>query len=139
MADVSIDSSLVKTSSSNTNLKIAGISGGAFEAGQPLALNGANKLVVCDNDAVAPANVLVGVALCSCAGADQPCYYAPTDANFEPGFVPTQGETYVVSSVAGAICPIADLGSGDTVNYVGTGKAAGKLDLFCRASGVAKP
>lgn len=139
MANVSITASAVKTSSSSSNLKVAGISGAAFTAGQPLyqAVNG--KLAPCGNNAVAPANTLKGIALDSCPGADQPCFYCPADANFEPGFTPTEGETYVVSSDVGAICPLSDLGSADTVNYVGTGKASGKLDLFCRASGITKP
>lgn len=139
MADVVIVPASVKTSSSSSSLKKAGISGGAFLAGQPLYLTGGGKLATCGNNAVAPGSTLKGIALCSCPGVDQPCYYADVDADFEPGFTPTQGETYVVSSTVGAICPIGDLGTLDYVNIIGVGKAAGKLQLECHATGIAKP
>lgn len=139
MADVVITAANVKTSSASATLKKQGISASAFLAGQPLYLNGSNKLAPCGNNGVTPVDTLKGVALCSCPGPDQPCYYADVDADFTPGFPTTVGETYVVSSTVGAICPIADLGTLDTVNYVGVGKAANKLQLNCNATGITKP
>lgn len=139
MGNVSITASAVKTSSSSAALKTAGVSASAFTAGQPLYLTAGNKLAPAGAAEVSPLNQLKGIALCSCPGADQPCYYAKEDEDFNPGFTPVVGETYVVSHTIGAICPIGDLGASDEVNYIGVGKAGGKLSLKCYATGIAKP
>lgn len=50
----------------------------------------------------------------------------------------TVGATYVVSTTAGAIAPIADLGTGDYVTILGVASAADTLLLNIDVTGVAK-
>lgn len=138
MADLSITASSVKTSSANPTLKIQGVSGSAFTAGQTLYKDTAGKLNPGDVNA-AGKKTIAGIALCSCPGADQPAWYAKKDDSFNPGATTVVGTTYVASNTPGGICPIADLTTGDDVVYVGTGKAGNLLDLDVEATGIAKP
>ena len=50
----------------------------------------------------------------------------------------TVGTTYVVSTTAGGIAPLADLGSGDFVTILGTASAAGVLPLSIERTEIAK-
>lgn len=138
MADLTVTPASVKTSSSSPTLKLQGISGAAFLAGQTLYKDVANKLQPGDVNASGK-KTIAGIALCSCPGADQPCWYAKRDENFNPGATTVVGTSYVASNTPGGICPIADLTTGDDVVYVGTGKAGNLLDLDVEATGIAKP
>ena len=139
MADVTVTPANVKLSSTNPTLRKFALSGAAVIAGQSIAKNSSGKAVPFDADAASPVNVLVGVALCSAPGTDQPIWYSDRDSDFDGGFTATQGETYVGSDTPGGICPVGDLDPGDAVNYVGTGKSTGKIDLNVDATGIAKP
>lgn len=138
MADLSITPATVKTSSTNPQLKIAGISGAAFDAGDTLYKDTSNKLQKGDVNASGKKEI-IGIALCSCPGADQPCFYCKLDSAFNPGATTVVGTVYVGSATPGKICPIADAASGDDLVYIGTGAAGNLLDLDVDATGIAKP
>ena len=60
-------------------------------------------------------------------------------STLDVGATLTIGETYVVSSNAGAIAPIGDLTTGNCVTILGTAITAGKLPLNIIPGTVAKP
>lgn len=78
----------------------------------------------------------VGVALNDSAD-DQPVFYAiGGDVTYNAGM--TVGTVYCVSgNAAGAIAPVADLGSGDFVTVLGVASTTSNLKLTPAASGVA--
>lgn len=49
------------------------------------------------------------------------------------------GQTYVLDTTNGGICPITDLGAGETVVIIGTAVSAAMLKLAINNSGVAVP
>lgn len=115
-----------------------GTSGGAFVAGDLVAKNSNSDIVQSDANGASPINKPVGIALNSCPGAGQPCYYT-AEAPAVEGFTTTQGIVYVASATPGKICPAADEVSGNTVTYVGIGDAANKLAVRLHVPGIAVP
>jgi len=136
MADLSITAADVKKT--DTTLIAEGIAGGTVTAGQPVYRDStaSNKLKAADADALASA-AAVGIALHG-ASADQPLKYA-IGGNLTLSSVMTVGAVYVVSTTAGGIAPVADLGSGDYVTLLGIATTATNLKISISVSGIAKP
>lgn len=51
------------------------------------------------------------------------------EGDYNPGATVTVGTTYVVSATKGAICPIADLTTGDYVTIIGTASTASNIPI----------
>jgi hypothetical protein len=135
MADLTITAANVKKTDST--LITEGIAGATITAGQPVYKDStaSNKLKPADADVLASA-AAVGIALHG-ASADQPLKYA-TSGNLALGAVMTAGAVYVVSTTAGGIAPVADLGSGDFVTLLGIATSTSNLKLSISVSATAK-
>ena len=135
MADLTITAANVKKTDST--LITEGIAGATITAGQPVYKDStaSNKLKPADADVLASA-AAVGIALHG-ASADQPLKYA-TGGNLTLGAVMTAGAVYVVSTTAGGIAPVADLGSGDYVTLLGIATSTSNLKLSISVSATAK-
>ncbi len=127
MADLSITAANVKLVSGPTERGIAGV---AITAGQVLYQEDASKkMKLSDNDnATAEVRAIKGVAL-HAAAADQPITYAKNGAIVDFGAIFTAGVEYYVSGTAGAICPRADVTTGDDPIRVGMAKTTSRLEL----------
>ena len=135
MADLSITAADVKKT--DTTLIAEGIAGGTITAGQPVYKDStaSNKLKAADADVLASA-AAVGIALHG-ASNDQPLKYA-IGGNLTLSSVMTAGAVYVVSTNAGGIAPVADLGSGDYVTLLGIATSATNLKISISVSATAK-
>jgi hypothetical protein len=135
MADLTITAADVKKTDST--LITEGIAGATITAGQPVYKDStaSNKLKPADADVLATA-AAVGVALHG-ASADQPLKYA-TSGNLTLSAVMTAGAVYVVSTTAGGIAPVADLGSGDYVTLLGIATSTSNLKISISVSATAK-
>ena len=104
--------------------------------GKSLYLKAADgKYWLADADALATA-ACVGIAITP--GAADEYGIMVEEGPLDLGATLTVGATYVVSTTAGGIAPIADLGSGDFTTILGVAVTSGKLDLKIYQSGVAK-
>ena len=135
MADLTITVADVKKTDSTSIAE--GIAGATITAGQPVYKDStaSNKLKPADADVLASA-AAVGIALHG-ASADQPLKYA-TSGNLTLSAVMTVGAVYVVSTNAGGIAPVADLGSGDYVTLLGIATSTSNLKLSISVSATAK-
>jgi hypothetical protein len=135
MADLTITVADVKKTDSTSIAE--GIAGATITAGQPVYKDStaSNKLKPADADVLASA-AAVGIALHG-ASADQPLKYA-TSGNLTLSAVMTAGAVYVVSTNAGGIAPVADLGSGDYVTLLGIATSTSNLKLSISVSATAK-
>lgn len=135
MADLSITAADVKKT--DTTLIAEGIAGGTVTAGQPVYKDStaSSKLKAADADVLATA-AAVGIALHG-ASNDQPLKYA-IGGNLTLTNVMTAGAVYVVSTNAGGIAPVADLGAGDFVTLLGIATSATNLKISISVSATAK-
>lgn len=101
----------------------------AVTQGQVIAKDADKKAILADANGSALAKVPIGIAVNS-AAAGQPLQYVEEDDTFSPGFTPTAGEFYILSSTAGGICAVGDSASGWVGALLGIGSAtSGKLKL----------
>jgi len=134
MADISITAANVKPRD-NTVIK-HGTSGGTLVASSILYKEAATKTMkLADNDSVtAEVRAIGGVAL-HASLADQPIAYA-TGGDIDVGAVLTAGVDYYLSGTPGAICPRADVTTGDDPIRVGVAKTTSILTLQFADPGV---
>jgi hypothetical protein len=128
MADISITGANVKLVGGPTEEIIAGAS---VAGGQIVYKEAAtSKAKLSDNDnATAEVRAIRGVGL-NAAGVDQPLTIAKNGAVVDVGAaVLTAGVDYYVSGTAGAICPRADVTTGDDPLRVGIAKTTSHLLL----------
>ncbi len=112
-----------------TSRKI-GTSGDTITAGMPVYRDAAdsNKLKRCRANAAGTASCN-GIALTG-SSSGQPIVYQEDAGNINLGATLTVGETYCVSdATAGAIVPVADLGTGDYITVLGVATSASNLKL----------
>jgi len=133
MADIVVTATSVAPSTGALRLtKIASV---AIAAGEAVYLVAAtDQLALADNDLSSAAATGIGIALNSCA-ANQPCAYQ-YGGNITLGAVLTLGTTYILSSAAGGIAPIADQGSSDYVTILGVASSTSVLNLGINATGI---
>lgn len=134
MADISITAANVKLVSGPTEHMIAGA---AITAGQ-IAYKEAssNKAKLSDNDnATAEVRAGFGMALDG-AAADQPVTLAKNGAVVDVGAVLTAGTDYYLSGTPGAICPRADVTTGDDPVRIGMAQTTSHLLLDFADPGV---
>jgi hypothetical protein len=111
-----------------------GIASVAITAGQVVCLNADQTIGLADANGPAPANIPIGVALCS-AGVGQPVNYAAVDTDLTIGATMVPGTVYVLSATPGGICPTDDLAAGMYTSIIGVGNGTAKLWLNVIASG----
>lgn len=133
MADFTITASNVVPSA--LTLKLEGTAGATIAAGQAIIeVNG--EIVLADASAAATANVL-GIAVNSAADGQPIKWIAFGDLVIGSGF--TVGTRMFLSATAGALCPYADLVTGDSIVYVGTVKTATTLSVNIHNVGALVP
>lgn len=113
-----------------------GIAGATITAGQVVAKDPATgKFVLCDsNHATAALRIPKGIAL-NGAGDGQPIT-VHTEGPLAFGAILTAGTDYWVSDTPGAICPRADVGSGERAVLLGLATSTSVLDVQIQDSGV---
>lgn len=115
----------------------AGAAGEAVTAGQPVYKSSATKkwMLADSNSATAEARHATGVALNS-ASLNQPLdVQKGGDITIGATLVP--GTAYYLSDTPGAICPLADIGSGEYVCLLGLARSATVLTLDVQFPNVA--
>jgi hypothetical protein len=142
MADITLTPANVVATNPQTG-KASGTSGAAILAGQPIFADPADnyRLKPAQANSANPSHVpnLVGVALDSAPGQNQPVTYA-TEGDVTYGCGLTQGQVYVVSAAAaGGIAPYADLGTGSFVGVLGVATSASVLKVDPIPTSTAKP
>lgn len=85
----------------------------------------ADQARLSDADASDAASVCDGVALSACAAGQK--FVGLEGGGIDLGTTLTIGETYVVSSVAGKIAPIADLGNPERLTIIGYADSTSNL------------
>jgi hypothetical protein len=131
MADLTITAaSVLAGSNAKTEEGVAAV---ALTAGQSVSINSSGNVALFDNNAVAPANSLKGVAL-NGAAAGQPVR-VQTDGDVTIGAALTKGAAYYGSDTAGGICLFADLASGEGVSLLGVAKSTTEISMAIRNTG----
>lgn len=134
MADISITAANV-VAGSNAAIE-HGTAGATITAGQMVykdASDGRYKLADCDS-ATADAKSPRGVALNGASNGQPLSIQRSGDITI--GGTLTPGTAYYLSPVAGGICPLADVASGDSVVLLGLAESAAVLALDIQVSGV---
>lgn len=111
------------------------IYGATVAAGQPVYQDSAdNEYKLADNDASASTAAAKGIAITP--GVDGGYgLIAKQGSIILVGTTMTVGETYLVSSTAGGIMPVADAGTGDYITYLGNAASATQLDIVLKVTG----
>lgn len=134
MADISITAANVKLISGPTEDMKAGAAFAAGQVGYKEASTSLAKLA--DNDsATAEVRAAHGMAL-NGAAVDQPVRMARNGAVVEVGAVLTAGTDYYLSGTPGAICPRADVTTGDDPVRIGMALTVSRLQLDFADPGV---
>ncbi|MGE0653089.1 MAG: hypothetical protein AB7P12_15270 [Alphaproteobacteria bacterium] len=127
MADISITGANVKLISGPSEQMKAGASVTAGQIGYKDSATKTAKLA--DNDsATAEIRAVYGMFL-HAAAADQPVTVAKSGAVVDVGAVLTAGVDYYLSGTAGAICPRADVTTGDDPVRIGMALTTSRLQL----------
>lgn len=127
MADLSITPANVEAGTTPTPNIGEAIASEAIDAGEVVYLDPTanNQAALADADTSATARAK-GVAITSSA-AGQPVKYVRSGELILGTGVTTEGVVYVVSTTAGGIAPIGDLGSGDFVTVLGVGTGTDRM------------
>jgi hypothetical protein len=138
MADYTLTAaSVLKGANAST---ATGIAGATITAGQALYIDttASNVLKLADADASLAASTVAGIAL-NGGATGQPITYVTDDDDFTHGLAtPAASDVIILSSTAGALCPVSDLSSGEFPQIVMVAKSATKAVLKLVAGGVAK-
>lgn len=117
--------------------------GEAITQGMPVYRSQSDsKYYKADSDASATADVAGIAATPSSADGDRFVIAknkSGSTADINLGATLTQGETYVVSTNAGAVAPIGDLTTGDYISYLGVASSTSILQMNLNATGIQKP
>ena len=135
MADLSITSSSVQPASGAT--LITGTAGAAVTAGQPIYKDSGdgNKLKPADANASETTAAAVGIAVNDAAD-EQPLTYI-TRGNLVTDGTTVKGTIYSLSTTAGGIAPVADLGTGAFTTILAVASdTAGTLAVHIHRSGI---
>ena len=136
MADITITATSV-VKGDNANI-VTGYAGEAIAAGQAVFVDtaAANVIKLADNDLGSPADAktVAGVAL-NGGATGQPIAYQ-NSGEITIGGTVAIGEVYCLSSTAGGIAPVADVGTGDRLAIIGWGKTAAIITLAITNTGI---
>lgn len=135
MTDISITAANV-IAGSDANIE-SGTAGATITAGQAVYKSSTTKkwLLADSDSATAEARVPGGIAL-NGASNGQPIVVQKS-GDITIGATLTAGTAYYLSDEPGAICPLADLASGDYVVLIGLAKSTTVLDIDIQNPGVA--
>lgn len=141
MADISFTAANVQAANANT-VKATGISGGAINIGQAVYLDPATgQIKVAQANSANPTHApnLVGVALDTVAGANQPITYATFgDVTFGSGLV--TGTVYVLAGDnPGAIWGAAEIVSTNFVAVIGVATSSSNMRIAPIPTSAQKP
>lgn len=131
MTSLSVTAASVLPGSNATILP--GTAGVAITAGQAVSKASTGNFALADNNATAPANSLVGIALNN-AAAGQPLS-VQVGGDIAIGATVSKGAAYYVADTAGEICPFADLASGEGICLVGVAKSTSELVMAVHNTG----
>lgn len=135
MADLSITSSQVQEGDGAVTGD--GIAGEAIDAGELVYEDTAStRLKLADADALATATVR-GIALNDAAEGQPLTFLDFGECILGAAASVGVGTPYFLSTTAGKLAPITDLGSGDFVCFIGIGTAADRIQVRILNSGVA--
>lgn len=129
MANVSITAANVKKTA--TTKSRAATLGATGTAGQAIYIDETatpQNVKLAQSDGTAAEAVGAGILL-NGGAADQPCEYA-YEGDIDIGGTLVIGETYVISTTAGSICPIGDLVSTNRPCILGVAITTGRLKLL---------
>ena len=132
MVDLVITGSDVDRVSGSQRTAEAGV---AISAGDSVYVDSAGLVQQCEHDQTAVEAACLGIAL-NDAAVGQPVTYQISGV-IDLGSVLAAGEVYVVGAGAGAIAPVADIGTGDFATVIGVAVSATNLKIGINASGVA--
>jgi hypothetical protein len=115
------------------------VAGATIEAGNTVYVDTAasNVLKLAQADGTALEATVKGVAL-NGASTGQPCSVC-TSGSLNLGATLTVGTIYILSVVAGKICPAADIASSSYMSILGVASAADNLKMVINNSGAEKP
>ena len=135
MADITITAAnVLKGTAART---VEGTAAVTIAAGQTVYLDSSvNTYKLADNSA-STTDLVAGIALHSSV-ANQPIV-VQASGNIDLGATLTTGETYVLSTTAGGIAPIADLATTEYVTILGVATGTGNLLLAINNTGIQKP
>ena len=131
MANLSITAANVLASAAAQ--KERGTAGATITAGQPLYKDSSDSDKLKPAQATASKQGFVGIAL-NGAASGQPVEYVTRDTELTIGATVAVGIVYVLSATAGAICPHADLTTGDYGVVVGIGISTTKISTLADAA-----
>lgn len=136
MADLSITASAVIAGADSAQEQ--GIAGATITAGQAVYLDQTTgKFALADADAgSATTRTLYGIALNGASDGQPLRVHKRGDLTINA--VLTAGTAYYLSDTPGAICPLADLDTGDYFGLVGLAESTTVLHVDFQYSGVAK-
>jgi hypothetical protein len=118
MADYSVTKANVQNSSAGQ--VISGDSAEAVDAGDAVYKTSAGKYGKANAAGATPLYKVIGIALDTADGADQPISICTDDPDFVPGFTADAGQIVIVSGVAaGNLCPAGDLANDQFCSVVG--------------------
>lgn len=134
MSDLSITAANVVSGSNAVTEQ--GVGGATITAGQQVYLDSATgRYKLADSDgATAAIKSPRGTALNGCSDGQPLAVQRSGDITI--GATLTAGTTYYLSNTAGGICPLADVGTGETAVIVGIAKSTTVLALGYNNSGV---
>lgn len=128
MADISITAASVKLVTGPTERTVAGATLAAGQIGYTEAAS--SKVKLADNDsATAEVRSVSGGMVLNGAAVDQPVVMAKNGAVVDVGAVLVAGSDYFLSGTPGAICPRADVTSGDDPVRIGMALTTSRLQL----------
>jgi hypothetical protein len=136
MADLTVTAASVVSGAGS--VRESGTAGASITAGQVVYKDSSdsNKFKLADNDsATAAVRSAYGIAL-HAAASGQPLS-VHKEGPITIGATTAVGEVYCLSSTAGAICPHADIGTGDYNTIVGIGTSTSVINVLFHASGAA--
>lgn len=138
MADISITAASVRASANGVILKQYNY-GATLTAGQLVYLDTNSKWQAKDANAAVTGNNVADVTGVTLSGGanNQPGVVCIRDSDFEPGATLSNGASYYASANAGAICPAADVASGNYPTFVMVAKSTTKANLNPTAAGIA--
>ena len=136
MADLTITSANVKISNSNTRV-VTVLAGEAIGIGEVVYLDTANSEYLLADASDATKALVAGIALTSAV--DTGYFLMLTSNVYVVGATLVTGTPYYVSDTAGAgaICPHADLASGDFVTLLGHAISTTEIQLDIQPTGIA--
>jgi hypothetical protein len=135
MADITITAANIGCGSNALVRRVTG--GEAIAHGQPVYQQSNGKFYLADANVSEQTAEVQGISFCSCSG-DGVDFFILFFGDMKFGAILTKGETYILSSASGKICPIGDLASGWWVTKLGSASDTSTLKVNIEATRIQK-